>query len=94
VTVTGGRQSDLDERRTSIAAKMIFGREELDRNGDSSIGEILKRLPGVTVGGKPGRGGDIRMRGMGSGYTQILINASARTWVFHGFFIAGSSRKN
>ncbi|CAN5719769.1 ligand-gated channel protein [soil metagenome] len=74
VTISGGRQSDLDVRRTSVAGKMIFGREELDRNGDSSIGEILKRLPGVTIGGKPGRGGDIRMRGMGSGYTQILIN--------------------
>ncbi|MFZ6772464.1 TonB-dependent receptor plug domain-containing protein [Undibacterium sp. SXout7W] len=73
VTISGGR-TDLEERRQSTAAKMIFGREELDRNGDSSIGEVLKRLPGVTVGGRAGRGGDIRMRGMGSGYTQILIN--------------------
>lgn len=74
VTITGGRQSDVDARRLSTAGKIIFGREELDRNGDSSIGEILKRLPGVTVSGRAGRGGDIRMRGMGSGYTQILIN--------------------
>ena len=74
VTISGGRQSDTDVRRQSIAGKMIFGREELDRSGDSSIGEILKRLPGVTVGGRAGRGGDIRMRGMGGGYTQILIN--------------------
>ena len=35
---------------------------------------MLKRLPGVTVGGVQGRGGDIRMRGLGSGYTQILLN--------------------
>lgn len=74
VTIDGTRQSDMEERRMSTAAKMIFGREELDRNGDSTIGEILKRLPGVTVGGRPGRGGDIRMRGMGNGYTQILLN--------------------
>lgn len=74
VTIKGGRQSDLDERRFSTASRMIFGREELDRNGDSNIGDVLKRLPGVTIGGRPGRGGDIRMRGMGSGYTQILIN--------------------
>lgn len=74
ITIQGGRQSDLDERRLSTASRMIFGREELDRNGDSNIGEVLKRLPGVTIGGRPGRGGDIRMRGMGSGYTQILIN--------------------
>ncbi len=73
VTITGGRDEN-DSRRYATAAKMIFGREELDRVGDSSLGEVLKRLPGVTMGGRPGRGGEIRMRGMGSGYTQILIN--------------------
>ncbi|BBB67181.1 ferric enterobactin receptor [Undibacterium sp. YM2] len=73
VTISGGR-TDQAERRQSTAAKIIFGREELDRNGDSNLGEVLKRLPGVTVGGRPGRGGDIRMRGMGNGYTQILLN--------------------
>ncbi|WP_295760853.1 TonB-dependent receptor [Undibacterium sp.] len=77
VNVNAARQTDLEVRRSSTAAKLIFGREELDRNGDASIGEILKRLPGVTIGGKPGRGGDIRMRGMGSGYTQILLNGEA-----------------
>jgi outer membrane receptor for ferrienterochelin and colicins len=65
---------DVEERRQSVAAKMVFGREELDRYGDSSIGEVLKRLPGITISGRPGRGGDIRMRGLGHGYTQILIN--------------------
>lgn len=74
VTVNGSKQSDVDLRRNSIAGKIIVGREELDRDGDSSVGEILKRLPGVTTGGRPGRGGDIRMRGMGGGYTQILLN--------------------
>ena len=74
VVISGGVKTDMDVRRQSTASKLIIGREELDRDGDSSIGEILKRLPGVTVGGKPGRGGDIRMRGMGSGYTQILVN--------------------
>src|SRR5208282_3085415 len=58
----------------STAAKRVFGREELDRYGDTSIGEVLKRLPGITISGRPGRGGDIRMRGLGHGYTQILIN--------------------
>jgi iron complex outermembrane receptor protein len=73
VTIDGSR--DIDVRRASTAAKMVFGREELDRNGDTSIGEVLKRLPGVTMGGAPGRGGGgIRMRGLGSGYTQMLVN--------------------
>ncbi|WP_417069773.1 TonB-dependent receptor plug domain-containing protein [Niveibacterium terrae] len=65
---------DTEERRHSTAAKMVFGREELDRHGDTSLGDVLKRLPGITLSGTPGRGGDIRMRGLGNGYTQILIN--------------------
>ncbi len=78
VTVSGTRANDTENRRNATAAKMIFGREELDRNGDSSVGEILKRLPGVTMGGPPGRGGrgggQARMRGLGNGYTQMLVN--------------------
>jgi iron complex outermembrane receptor protein len=74
VTISGSRASDIDQRRMSTAAKMVFGREELDRNGDTNVGEILKRLPGVTMGGAPGRGNGIRMRGLGSGYTQMLVN--------------------
>jgi outer membrane receptor for ferrienterochelin and colicins len=69
-----GTPSDEAKRRASTAAKIIIGREEIERFGDSSLGEVLKRLPGVTTGGRPGRGGDIRMRGMGGGYTQILVN--------------------
>jgi iron complex outermembrane receptor protein len=75
VTVSGARADDLDARRISTAAKMVFGREELERNGDTSVSEVLKRLPGVTLGGAPGRGGGgVRMRGMGNGYTQMLVN--------------------
>jgi iron complex outermembrane receptor protein len=54
VNVTGSRANDTDQRRLSTATKMVFGREELDRNGDASVGDILKRLPGVTMGGPPG----------------------------------------
>jgi iron complex outermembrane receptor protein len=78
ITVTGNRANETETRRNAIASKMIFGREELDRNGDSNVGEILKRLPGVTMGGGPGRGGrgggGVRMRGLGNGYTQMLVN--------------------
>ncbi|SHH42131.1 TonB-dependent siderophore receptor [Massilia sp. CF038] len=75
ITVSGARANETEQRRNATASKMIFGREELDRNGDSNVGEILKRLPGVTMGGPPGRGGGgVRMRGMGNGYTQMLVN--------------------
>jgi len=74
IEVTGTRQGDVEQRRQSTAAKIIVGREEIERFGDASLGELLKRLPGVTLGGTPGRGGQIRMRGLGSGYTQVLLD--------------------
>ena len=74
VEVTGGRADDTQQRRDSTAAKIIIGRDEIERFGDSTVGDLLKRLPGVTVQGRPGRGGAIRMRGLGSGYTQILLD--------------------
>ncbi|MFC4160397.1 TonB-dependent receptor plug domain-containing protein [Chitinimonas lacunae] len=74
VVVTGRQETTTEERQRQTATKLIFGRDELDRYGDSNLGDVLKRLPGVTLGGVPGRGGEIRMRGLGQGYTQILIN--------------------
>lgn len=74
VEITGTRDNDQSERRQSTAAKIVIGREEIERFGDSTVGEVLKRLPGITLQGAPGRGGAIRMRGLGSGYTQILID--------------------
>ncbi|MEO8806812.1 MAG: TonB-dependent receptor [Burkholderiaceae bacterium] len=74
VEVIGGRGDDTQQRRESTAAKIVIGRDEIDRFGDSTLGDVLKRLPGVTMQGRPGRGGNIRMRGLGSGYTQILLD--------------------
>lgn len=74
VEIIGGRLGDDDTRRQSTAAKIVIGREEIDKFGDATIGEVLRRLPGVTSSGAPGRGGPPRMRGLGSGYTQILLD--------------------
>jgi outer membrane receptor for ferrienterochelin and colicins len=69
-----GRASDDTIRRASTASKIVITRDEIERFGDSTVGEVLKRLPGVTTGGRPGRGGGVRMRGMGGGFTQILVD--------------------
>ena len=74
IEITGGRASDTEQRRQSTAAKIVIGREEIERFGDSNTLEVLKRLPGVTIPGAPGRGGNPRLRGMGGGFTQILID--------------------
>lgn len=69
VQIDSRQQSDTDLRRKSAVAKQIYGREELDKYGDSNVADVLKRLPGVTV-----QGNAPRMRGLGAGYTLILIN--------------------
>lgn len=74
IEVTGARANDTEERRQSTAAKIVVGRDEIEKFGDASLGELLKRLPGVTISGNAGRGGQIRMRGLGGGFTQILLD--------------------
>jgi iron complex outermembrane receptor protein len=74
IEITGGRESDTEARRRSTASKIVVGREELDKFGDTTVGEVLRRLPGVTTPGAPGRGGAPRMRGLGNGFTQLLID--------------------
>lgn len=74
VEVVGGRESDTDLRRQSTAAKIVIGRDEIEKFGDATVGEVLRRLPGVTTPGAPGRGGPPRMRGLGNGFTQLLID--------------------
>jgi len=69
-----GQAAAYDARRDDTATKIVVNQEEILRHGDTTLGEVLKRLPGITVGGVQGRGGDVRMRGLGSGYTQILLN--------------------
>ena len=74
IEIRSNRNNDTEVRRESTAAKIVIGREEIEKQGDATLGEVLKRLPGVTVQGAPGRGGAIRMRGLGGGYTQILLD--------------------
>ncbi len=74
IEIRSNRTNDTEVRRESTAAKIVIGREEIEKQGDATLGEVLKRLPGVTIGGAPGRGGAIRMRGLGGGYTQILMD--------------------
>ncbi|WUR12333.1 TonB-dependent receptor [[Empedobacter] haloabium] len=59
----------VNQRQTDTATRVVVGREELLRYGDSSLQDALKRQVGVSV-----TGGELRMRGLGAGYTQILVN--------------------
>ena len=61
--------SGVQQRRDDTAAKIIVSRDDLAQYGDASLAATLKRQPGVSV-----VGGEVRMRGLGAGYTQMLIN--------------------
>ena len=71
VEVRAQRPNDLQQRRFSNASKTVVGREEIQKYGDTSLEDVLRRQPGVTV---PSGGGNPRLRGMAEGYTQILID--------------------
>jgi outer membrane receptor for ferrienterochelin and colicins len=56
-------------RRNATVAKIIVARGDIIQYGDSNLADVLKRQPGISV-----TDGAVRMRGLGAGYTQILIN--------------------
>jgi outer membrane receptor protein involved in Fe transport len=69
-----GALDAYDPRRDDTAAKIVVNQAEITKYGDTSVLDVLKRVPGVTVSGNGGRGSEVRMRGLGGGYTQILVN--------------------
>lgn len=65
------------QRRDDTAGASIVSRDELLRHGDRSLADALRRVPGLTVtddGG--GKGSGISMRGLGKGYTSVLLNGA------------------
>lgn len=71
VVRSGGEQG---EPRDSTASRTVVNRDELNRYGDTSVADVLGRVPGVTVSGSRGRGTEVRMGGLGGNYVAILIN--------------------
>lgn len=61
--------SGTAQREADTAARILIGRDAIGQYGDNNLAAVLKRQPGVSVVGN-----EVRMRGLGAGYTQILIN--------------------
>jgi outer membrane cobalamin receptor len=57
-----GALDAYDPRRDDTAAKIVVNHDEIVRYGDTVV-DVLKRVPGVTVSGKGGRGSEVRMGG-------------------------------
>lgn len=69
VEISAAPPTEADQRRRDPVAKTLVGRDELDKHGDIAVSDVLKRQPGVTL-----QGGSPRLRGLGGGYTLLLVN--------------------
>lgn len=54
--------------------KIKYAIEDLPSQRGGTAGDILKNMPSVAMGGGPNHNRDIRYRGLGNGYTTVLIN--------------------
>jgi outer membrane receptor protein involved in Fe transport len=66
VQITGAR---TDQRQRETTTSIVIQHADIVRQGDQALADVLKRLPGISV-----KGNTIQMRGLGNGYTQILLN--------------------
>lgn len=71
--VVEGNAEQYEPRDHEPASRVVVGSAELQRYGDQTIAQALRRQAGITVISSRGTS-EIRMRGLGSGYTQILLN--------------------
>ncbi|NRR33580.1 TonB-dependent receptor [Oxalobacteraceae bacterium] len=69
--------SRAGQRQRETTATTIVNHEELQRYGDRNLADALRRQPGITIASSPGKSAEVRMRGLGAGYTQILLNGVA-----------------
>ena len=64
----------IQERQNSPTGVIILDQREIQRFNHRTIGEVLRRQPGVVLGGPPGEDKDVRLLGLPKEYTQVLIN--------------------
>jgi len=71
----------VSARKEEVAARIeapnpmvVATREEIEKTNDLTLGDFLRRQPGISFSGPAGNIKDIRMRGLDKGYTQILVD--------------------
>lgn len=81
-------KAHLDVRRNNTASTIVVNKDEILSYGDSNMGDVLRRLPGVSIpsttsssvqisNGRSSRmNAGVGMRGM-AGYTNITVNGQA-----------------
>jgi outer membrane receptor for ferrienterochelin and colicins len=68
------QQEAEQRRRDSAVQKIIVPEAEVERFGDGTLGDVLRRQPGMSFTGPAGTVKDIRLRGLDKGYTQFTVD--------------------
>ncbi|MFW9257372.1 TonB-dependent receptor plug domain-containing protein [Nostoc sp. CALU 546] len=59
----------IEERQNSPTGVIILDQKEIQRFNYRTIGEVLRRQPGVVLGGPPGEDKDVRLLGLPKEYS-------------------------
>lgn len=79
VTVTAGNDA-LEEQRAAVTQKTVIDRAEIEALGGLTVGEVIRKLPGVEAGEHGADGGlAARARGMTRDAVQFLVNGERPT---------------
>lgn len=78
-------QQSLEDRHEAPNAMVVIDGEQLNQFNDLSVGDAIRRLPGVTFPGV-NRSRDVRLRAIGGEYTQVLLDGRP--------FLDGNSSRN
>jgi iron complex outermembrane receptor protein len=79
VTVTATSDA-LEEQRAAVTQKTVIDRQEIEALGGLTVGEVIRKLPGIDAGEHGGDGGtNARARGMARDSVQFLVNGERPT---------------
>jgi iron complex outermembrane receptor protein len=64
----------IEQRRSYTDSRLIMPNETLEKFGEASLGDALRRTPSIQMGDRPGEGRELQFRGLEPKYTQVLFN--------------------
>lgn len=74
VTVTASSEAEA-ERQAAVTQKTVIDRQEIEALGGLTVGEVIRKLPGIEAGAHSGDGGpSANARGMGRDSVQFLVD--------------------
>ena len=74
VTVTASSEAD-SERQAAVTQKTVLDRKEIETLGGLTVGEVIRKLPGIEAGAHSGDGAPTaNARGMGRDSVQFLVD--------------------